>query len=107
MMSDYTKPLSTNETYHVPQRYNWTPKGNGGGYLAPCTNPATYIDLSHFPTFFKTDEETLHTYNAMAIKYKMQFKRHNVSRREDGEVSKFHLVCQKKGNTRGGPRQGL
>ena len=91
--SNYSKAMTTNDTYNVPQRYNWLPKGTKTNNIAPCTNPATYIDLSHLPTFFKTEDEALSTYNQESYQYKMQLKKHGVSRGEGGHVSKFSLVC--------------
>ena len=44
----------------------------------------------------------------MAYQYKMQFKKHGVSRGEGGRANKFNLVCQKKNlSPKNNIRQGL
>jgi hypothetical protein len=72
------------------------PRGTVTNTIAPCTNPATYVDISHFPSFFYTDEEALSTYNTMGAKYRIQFKKYGYCKNEYGELTRFHLVCHKK-----------
>ena len=97
MRTDYSKALTTNDTYKVPRRKTWLPNDSKtGGNIAPCTNPATYIDISHFPTFFKTEDEALQAYNQEAYQYKMQLKKAQVSRNESGHANRFSLVCRKR-----------
>jgi len=110
LRSDYSNPIRTDETFYVPQRYTHLPRQQGStstNGIAPCTNPATYVDVSHFPAYFKTDDEACSVYNQMGVRLKIQFKKHALTKNEYGETTMFHLVCHKRGQHKKKVNQGL
>jgi len=92
--SKYDNPLATNDVYNVPQRFAHVPmQAREANMIAPCTNPATYTDVSSFPDQFGTAEEAVATYNQMGAKMRTQFKLAGMSRNEHGEMTVFRIVC--------------
>eukprot|EP00347_Sterkiella_histriomuscorum_P007670 403348024 len=70
--------------------------GRSGKSIILSYNQEQFVDFSRFPCRFANEEEALQTYNAMGLPYKIQFKKFQRQRDENGQVIKFMLCCHRK-----------
>lgn len=56
-------------------------------------DPALFVDFTHFPLEFNTLEDCLQSYNKLGLCLKIQFKKYNIRRNDNGFVVQFSLCC--------------
>jgi hypothetical protein len=80
----------------MKELHDWQPsKGGMNSYL----RKENYVNISPFPTEFKTEDDALMSYNDYGQWHKIQFKLGHRKRNDAGIVIGFTLVCTKR-NTR-------